>query len=110
MFPITVLQPPLWSTRLAGGHSLGNNALKRELLLLAPLELHAHGRVVDDLLDSADVALQLLSGLELLAECLIRALELGGVLNHLLDLAAAELADGVGDGDVGATAGGLLSG
>ena len=30
--------------------------------------------------------------------------------DHLLDLGGAELADGVGDGDVGAAAGGLLGG
>jgi hypothetical protein len=32
------------------------------------------------------------------------------ILNHLVDLSGAELTNGVGDGDVGATAGGLLGG
>ena len=84
------------------GHGVGQSALN--LLLLATLELHAHCGVGHNLLDSADVALQLLSCLELLAESIVAGLELGGVLNHLLDLGAAELADGVGDGDVGAAA------
>ena len=34
--------------------------------------------------------------------------ELGGVFDHLLDLGGRQLADGVGDCDVGAAAGGLL--
>lgn len=90
------------------GHGVAEGAL--DLLLLATLELHAHAGVADDLLDTGDVALKLLPGLELLAESLVGALELLGVLNHLLDLVGRELANGVGDGDVGAAAGGLLGG
>ena len=44
------------------------------------LQLQAH-RVADNLLDSADVALQGLTGLKLLAEGLIAGLEFGSVLN-----------------------------
>lgn len=90
------------------GHGVAEGAL--DLLLLATLELHAHAGVADDLLNAGDVALELLPGLELLAESLVGGLELLGVLNHLLDLVGRELANGVGDGDVGAAARGLLSG
>ena len=121
---------------LAGGHGLGDGALegkllllevvaggvlnlelghgvaesRLDLLLLAALELHAHAGVADNLLNTGDVALELLLGLELLAEGLVGALELLSVLNHLLDVVGRKLADGVGDGDVGAAAGGLLGG
>lgn len=89
-------------------HGVRERALN--LLLLAALELHAHGWVRDDLLDSADVALQLLASLELLGESVVAGLELGGVVDHLLDLGAAELTDGVGNGDVGGAARALLGG
>lgn len=90
---------------LAGSHSLGDQALKGELLLLevlgggildlqlghgvaqsrlnlllvATLQLHGHARVGDNLLDTGDVRLKLLARLELLGESLIAGLELGGV-------------------------------
>jgi len=89
-------------------HRIAKRAL--DLFLLTTLELHAHRRVRHDLLDSADVRLQLLPRLELLAESIIDTLELRRVFDHLLDLTTAELTDGVGDGDVGAAAGGLLGG
>lgn len=121
---------------LSGGHGLGDETLEGEFLLLevlgggvldlelghgvtesgldavlvAALELEGHAGVGDDLLDTGDVGLELLAGLEALGEGLVAGLELVGVLNHLIDLAAGELADSVGDGDVGGAAGGLLSG
>lgn len=124
------------SLRLAGRHSLGHETLESKLLLLevlgggvlnlklghgvrksrldallvATLQLHGQGRLGDHLLNTGDVGLELLAGLELLGESLVGALELVGVVNHLLDLTAGQLADSVGDGDVGGTAGGLLSG
>ena len=45
-----------------------------------------------------------------LAECLVAGLELGSIVNHLLNLGGTELSDSVADGDVGTAAGGLLSG
>lgn len=131
---------PLTTTKLGyhltGGHGLGHQSLERELLLLqvisgrvlnlelahglaerllnlvllATLELEGQGRVGDDLLNAGDVGLELLLGLEALAESLIVGLELLGLRDHVLDLAGRELADRVGDGDVGAAARGLLSG
>lgn len=145
------------SSHLAGGHSLGDQALESQLLLLevlrggvlnlqlghsvaksrfdlllvATLQLHGHSRVRDDLLDARDVRLELLARLELLGESLVAGLELCGVctkrnselasdrgndncseltLNHLLNLGARELADSVGDGDVGTATRGLLGG
>ena len=122
--------------RLSGGESLGDNALERELLLLqvisrsildlelshgvresrldllllAALEADGCGRVGDHLLNARDVRLELLPRLELLAESLVAGLELLGVVDHGLDVRRRELTNGVGDGDVGAAAGGLLSG
>lgn len=122
--------------RLPGGESLGDDALEGELLLLeilgggildlelshgvaesgldllllAALQPDGGGGVGDHLLNAGDVGLELLSGLELLAEGLVGGLELLGVVDHVLDLGGGELADGVGDGDVGAAAGGLLGG
>ena len=93
---------------LKSSHSVADGAL--DLLLLATLELEGESRVGDNLLNSANVGLELLLGLESLAESLIVALESLGVADHLLDLAGGELTDGVGDGDVGTSAGGLLSG
>ena len=92
-------------TRLSGRHGLGDNSLEGQflllqvltagvldlelshgiresaldLLLLATLELHGHGWVGNNLLNTADVRLELLSGLELLGESVIGTLELGGV-------------------------------
>lgn len=93
---------------LESGHGIADGALN--LLLLAALELEGQSRVGDNLLNSADVRLELLLGLESLAESLIVALESLGVADHLLDLAGGELTDRVGDGDVGTSARGLLSG
>jgi hypothetical protein len=62
---------------LEGTHGVADGALN--LLLLATLELEGEGRVGDDLLDTADVGLELLLGLELLAEGLVVALESLGV-------------------------------
>jgi hypothetical protein len=55
-------------------HGLGERLL--DLLLLAALELDREGRVGDDVLNTRDVPLELLLGLEPLAESIIRALEL----------------------------------
>lgn len=92
-------------SRLAGGHGLGDQALEGKLLLLevlgggvldlelghgvaesrldlllvATLELHGHGGVGDDLLNTGDVRLELLARLELLGELLVAGLELGSV-------------------------------
>lgn len=114
---------------LQGGHGLANAAF--DLLLLATLEFEGQGRVGDNLFDTANVRLKLLLGLELLAERLVVALESLSVCSelawthscllhvcasgkhtadHLLDLASGELADRVGNGDVGRAARGLLSG
>ena len=121
---------------LAGRHGLGNEALEGKLLLLevlgggvlnlelrhglregllnllllAALELEGESGVGDDLLDAGDVGLELLLSLEALGESLVVGLELLSLLNHLLDLRGRELANGVGDGDVGGAAGGLLGG
>lgn len=46
--------------------------------------------------------------LEALGESLVAGLELLSIVDHLLDLAGRELADRVGDGDVGGAAGRLL--
>jgi hypothetical protein len=120
--------------RLSGGESLGDDALERKLLLLqvisrsildlelghgvresrlnllllAALEADRCGRVGDHLLNAGDVRLELLPRLELLAESLVAGLELLGVVDHGLDVRRRELTDGVGDGDVGSAAGGLL--
>jgi hypothetical protein len=93
------------SLRLAGGHSLGDQALESQLLLLevlgggvldlelshgvaegrldlllvATLELHRHAGVGDDLLNTRDVRLELLTGLELLGESLVAGLELSSI-------------------------------
>ena len=93
---------------LENGHSLAEGVL--DLLLLATLELKRESGVGDDLLNTAHVGLELLLSLELLLESIIVALELLSFVDHLLDLVGGELSDGVGDGDVGAAAGGLLSG
>lgn len=90
------------------GHGVGESGL--DLLLLAALEADGGGGVRDHLLDAGDVRLELLPALELLGEGLVGALELGGVVDHVLDVCGRELANGVGDGDVGAAAGGLLGG
>ena len=132
----TPIKPSYDARRLPGGHGLGNDTLegqllllevvgrgvldlelghgvaesRLDLLLLVALELERHGGVRDDLLNTRDVGLELLAGLELLGEGLVGGLELGGILNHLVDLSGAELTNGVGDGDVGAAAGSLLGG
>lgn len=62
---------------LEGSHGVADGAL--DLLLLATLELEGEGRVGDDLLDTADVGLELLLGLELLAEGLVVGLESLGI-------------------------------
>mgnify|MGYP005988216605 CR=1 FL=1 len=121
---------------LSGGHGLGNKTLEGKLLLLqvlssavlklksshgvahlglnlvllATLQLEGEGLVGDDLLNTADVGLELLLSLEALAESLIVALEVLGIADHLLDLSGGELTNRVGDGDVGAAARGLLGG
>lgn len=90
------------SRHLSGGHGLGDEALEGELLLLevlgrgildlelghgladglldllalVALDLEGHGRVGDDLLDTANVVLELLLGLEALAEGIVGVLEL----------------------------------
>lgn len=90
---------------LAGGHGLGDETLKSQLLLLqvigggvvdlelahgvtqsrlnlllvATLELEGHGGVGDDLLNTGNVRFELLTGLELLAEFLVAGLEFGGI-------------------------------
>ena len=92
------------SRHLPGGHSLGHEPLQGQLLLLevvgrrvlelqlrhglaeglldlvllATLQLEGQCRVGDDLLDTRDVGLELLLGLETLAEGLIVAFELLG--------------------------------
>lgn len=122
--------------RLSGGHGLGHKALQGKLLLLqvfsrgvldlqlahsvaerlldslllAALELQRHCGVGDDLLNTADVRLELLLSLEALAESVIGGLELLGLVDHVLNLSRRELTNGVGNGDVGAAAGSLLSG
>lgn len=122
--------------RLSRGHGLGHKPLERKLLLLevlggrvlelegteslrhgllnllllVTLDLERQGGVRDDLLDAGDIGLKLLLRLEPLAEGLIRGLELLGIVDHVLDLVARELANRVGDGDVGAAARGLLGG
>lgn len=121
---------------LSGRHGLGNKSLKGKLLLLevlgrtfgdfksshgfgdgllnllllATLELERQSRVGDNLLHTANVGLELLLGFKSLAECLIVALESLGVRDHLFDLTSGELADRVGNSDVGTAARGLLSG
>jgi hypothetical protein len=133
---LAVLRQAQRRSRLSGRESLGDDALERELLLLevlgggvlnlelshgvgessldllllATLEADGGGRVGDHLLNAGDVRLKLLPALELLGESLVGALELGGVVDHVLDVGGRELADGVGDGDVGTAAGGLLGG
>lgn len=90
---------------LPGGHGLGHQSLEGKLLLLevlrgrvlnlelahgvtesrlnallvATLELHGHGGVRDELLNTRDVRLELLARLEALGESLVAGLELGGV-------------------------------
>jgi len=90
------------------GHSLAESRL--DLLLLSALDLEGHRWVRDDLLNPRDVRLKLLLGLELLGESLVGGLELLGLADHVVDLSGRELTNRVGDGDVGAAAGGLLSG
>lgn len=68
--------------KLKGSHGLADAAL--DLLLLATLKLEGQSRVGDDLLDTADVRLKLLLGLELLAESLVVALESLGVYFELV--------------------------
>lgn len=93
---------------LKGTHGIADGAL--DLLLLATLELEGQRGVRDNLLNTADVRLELLLSLELLLESIVVALESLGIADHLLNLLGGELADRVGNGDVGAAAGGLLSG
>lgn len=90
---------------LAGGHSLGDETLKGQflllqvirsgvvdlelahgvaqsrldLLLVATLELEGHGGIGDDLLNTGNVGLELLTSLKLLAEFFVAGLELGGI-------------------------------
>lgn len=59
------------------GHGIAESRLN--LVLGSALDLEGHGRVRDNLLDSRDVGLELLSSLELLAEGLITVLELLGI-------------------------------
>lgn len=94
--------------KLESGHGVADGGLN--LLLLATLELEGQGRVGDNLLNTANVGLELLLSLETLAESLIVGLESLSIADHLLNLASRQLADRVGDGDVGTAAGGLLSG
>lgn len=89
-------------------HSLAEGLL--DSLLLAALELQRHCGVGDDLLNAADVGLELLLGLEALAESVIGGLELLGVADHGLNLSRGQLTNRVGNGDVGAAARGLLGG
>jgi hypothetical protein len=63
-------------------HGLAERLLN--LLLLATLELEGESRVRDDLLNAGDVRLELLLGLEPLAESLVLALELLGICITLL--------------------------
>jgi hypothetical protein len=93
---------------LKSGHGVGDGAL--DLLLLATLKLEGQSGVGDDLLNTANVGLELLLSLELLLESIIVALELLSLVDHLLNLVGGKLSDRVGDGDVGAAAGGLLGG
>jgi hypothetical protein len=90
------------------GHGVAESGLNA--LLVATLELHGHAGVGDDLLNTGDVRLELLARLEALGEGLVGRLELVSILNHLVDLGAGELADGVGDGDVGSATRRLLGG
>jgi hypothetical protein len=89
-------------------HSLGESVLN--LSLGSSLELQAEGWVSDHLLNTGNVGLELLTSLELLGESIIGALEFLGILNHLLDLRRGKLSNRVGNGDVGGTSSGLLSG
>jgi len=108
--------PKGFEQNLAGGESLGDNTLERQLLLLeilgrsildlelthslakgrldllllATLELERQGRVRDHLLNTRDVRLELLPRLELLAESLIAALELGGIYILLVSCSTAK--------------------
>jgi len=121
---------------LSGGHGLGDEALESKLLLLevlgggvldlelshgladglldllalVTLDLEGQSRVGDDLLDTADVVLELLLGLEALAEGIVGVLELLSIVDHVLNLGGRELANRVADGDVGGAARGLLGG
>jgi hypothetical protein len=62
---------------LEGAKGLAEGLL--DLLLLAALELERQSRVRDDLLNTGNVRLELLLGLEALAESLVLALELLGL-------------------------------
>lgn len=92
---------------LKSSHGVGDGAL--DLLLLVTLKLKGKSGVGDDLLNTANVGLELLLSLKLLLESIIVALELLSLVDHLLDLVGGELSDGVGDGDVGTATRGLLS-
>lgn len=94
--------------KLESGHGVADGGLN--LLLLATLELEGQGRIRDNLLNTANVGLELLLSLETLAESLVVGLESLSIVDHLLNLAGRQLADRVGDGDVGTAARGLLSG
>lgn len=103
-----LLPPPPHAEKnfhLAGRHGLGYESLESQLLLLevvggrvlnlelshgvahgsldlllgTTLDLVAQGWVGNDLLNAGDVGLELLSGLELLAESVIAGLELLGI-------------------------------
>lgn len=89
-------------------HSLRESVLN--LGLGSSLELQAEGWVGDHLLNTGDVGLELLTGLELLGESIIGGLELLSILNHLLNLGGRKLSNRVRDGDVSGTSSGLLSG
>lgn len=117
---------------LPRGLSLSERTLKSKLLLLKVLGggvlilKHSHGiaeRSLDTalatlqatggfkyFLNTGDVTFELLAHLEALAEGLVGGLELVCFLNHLFDVSARQLADSVGDSDVGSAAGRLLSG
>lgn len=95
--------------RLSGGHGLCDESLQSKLLLLeilgggvldlelshgvaesrldlvlvATLDLEGHAWVSDDLLNTGDVGLELLAGLEALAESLVAGLELGGIYTYI---------------------------
>jgi hypothetical protein len=90
------------------GHGVAESGL--DLLTGTTLELQAHRGIADDLLNTRDVRLELLPSLVLLGESIVGRLELLGIGDGLLDVGGGQLTNGVGDGDVGRTSGGLLGG
>lgn len=59
------------------GHGVTESGF--DLLLVAALQFHGHGRVRDKFLNTRDVGLKLLARFEFLRKCFIAGLELGGV-------------------------------